>query len=82
MTLYTFYQENDKVVYGTFAEDKIQFFYKGFDSAEEAKKTTFDAHVAYKLAQNKPNAHGIPMPVTMIETEVEMTLKGEWSKIQ
>lgn len=82
MTLYTFYKENDKVVYGTFAENKTQFFYSGFASAEEAKKATFDAHVAYKLSKNKPNAHGIPAPVTMIEAEVEMSLKGEWSEIK
>lgn len=82
MTLYTFYQENDKVVYGTFAEGKTQFFYSGFTSAEEAKKATFDLLVKDKVEQRKPNVQGIPAPITMIETEVRMFLKGEWSEIQ
>lgn len=82
MTLYTFYQENDQVVYGTFAEGKPQFFYSGFASAEEAKKATFDLLVKYRVEQRKPNAQGIPAPITMIETEVRMSLIGEWSEIQ
>lgn len=82
MTLYTFYQENDKVVYGTFAEGETQFFYSGFASTEEAKKATFDLLVKHKVEQRKPNPQGIPVPTTMIETEVRMFLKGEWSEIQ
>lgn len=37
MTLYTFYQENDKVVYGTVVNCESVFFFKGFASEEEAK---------------------------------------------
>lgn len=37
MTLYTHYKKADKVVYGTTANGKCFFFYKGFQSAEEAK---------------------------------------------
>lgn len=37
MTLYTYYQQADKVVYGTTIGGKCFFFYKGFKSAEEAK---------------------------------------------
>lgn len=82
MTLYTFYNNDNKVVYGTFAEGKTQFFYSGFASTEEAKKATFDLLVKYRVEQRKPNAQGIPAPTTMIETEVEMSLRGEWSEIQ
>lgn len=81
MTLYTFYRENDQVVYGTFAEGKNQFFYSGFASAEEAKKVTFDLLVNL-VKQRKPNVQGVPAPITVIKAEVEMTLKGEWSEIQ
>lgn len=82
MTLYTFYQENDQVVYGTFAEGKTQFFYSGFTSVEEAKKATFDLLVKCRVDQRKPNAQGIPVPITMIETEIKMSLLGEWSEIK
>ncbi len=37
MSLYTFYQENDKVVYGTTVDGRSVFFFKGFVSEEEAK---------------------------------------------
>lgn len=82
MTLYTFYQENDQVVYGTYAEGKTQFFYSGFASAEEAKKVTFDLLVKDEAEERKPNAKGIHEPITMIEARVRMFLKGEWSEIQ
>lgn len=37
MNLYTFFRENDKVVYGTAVDGRSVFFFKGFVSAEEAK---------------------------------------------
>ena len=37
MTLYTYYQQTNKVVYGTTMNGKCFFFFKGFKSAEEAK---------------------------------------------
>lgn len=82
MNLYTFFRENDKVVYGTFAEGRTQFFYSGFASADEAKKATLDYHVEIKLAKCKPNANGISIPRSFIAEEVEITLRGEWSEIQ
>lgn len=82
MTLYTFYQENDQVVYGTFAEGKTQFFYSGFASAEEAKKATFDIQMACKLLRRKPNAYGMMPPASMYEAEINAVLSGEWSEIQ
>lgn len=43
MTLYTFYKTDEKVVYGTSVNGKAYFFYKGFNSAEEAKKIIIDS---------------------------------------
>ena len=82
MKLYTFYKENDKVVYGTFIEGKTQFFYSGFKSAEDAKNATFEAHLAYKMEQNKPNNQGCARPNGMLRAEIEMTLTGEWKEIE
>lgn len=39
MKLRIFYRHNEKLVLGTFAEGKTQFFFSGFESAEEAKNT-------------------------------------------
>jgi hypothetical protein len=39
MKLYTFFRENEKVVYGTSVNGKSFFFFSGFNSAEEAKET-------------------------------------------
>lgn len=38
MKLYTFYKENEKVVYGTSLNGQTYFFFKGFTSAKEAKE--------------------------------------------
>lgn len=38
MKLYTFYQQDNKVVYGTSVKGKSFFFFSGFNSAEEAKQ--------------------------------------------
>jgi hypothetical protein len=38
MKLYTFFRENEKVVYGTAVNGKSFFFFSGFNSAEEAKQ--------------------------------------------
>ena len=40
MKLYTFYNNEDKLVFGTFAEGKTQFFFSGFANAEAAKAAT------------------------------------------
>lgn len=82
MKLYTFYQEDEKVVYGTTANGKTFFFYKGFNSAEDAKQATFNWHYDYRISQLKPNAQGICPPKAMVKAEIEMTLSGEWSEIE
>jgi hypothetical protein len=82
MKLYTFYKESEKVVYGTFAEGQTRFFFSGFSSAEEAKKTTFEWRYNYRLKQLKPNAQGICRPSGMLKAEIEMSLSGEWSEIE
>lgn len=83
MKLYTFYKESDKVVYGTFAEGKTQFFYSGFESAEQAKKATYDALLEYELSKLPPAKEGcIQRPRVMTEATVEMSLRGEWSEIE
>jgi hypothetical protein len=82
MKLYTFYNDKEKLVFGTFAEGKTRFFFSGFASAEEAKKATFDWHYNYQLNKLKPNAQGISRPSGMLKAEIEMSLKGEWSEIE
>ena len=82
MKLYTFYQQDDKVVYSTAVNGKSIFFFSGFASAEEAKQTTFDWHYNYRLSQLKPNPQGISRPTGMIKAEIEMVLSGEWSEIE
>lgn len=82
MKLYTFFKNNDKVVYGTAVNGKSVFFFSGFASAEEAKKATFDWHYQYKLSQLKPNSQGISRPTGMLKAEIEMVLAGEWSEIE
>lgn len=39
MALYTYYNQGEKVVYGTAVNGKSVFFFSGFKSAEEAKET-------------------------------------------
>jgi hypothetical protein len=82
MKLYTFYNENNKVVYGTFVEGKTCFFFSGFNSAEEAKNATFEWHFNYRKSQLQPNSQGISRPTEMLKEEIEMSLKGEWSEIE
>ena len=83
MKLYTFYKGNNKVVYGTFAEGKTQFFYKGFASADEAYKATFDLHLELELRKLPPVKEGcIQRPLGMTKAIVEMSLRGEWSEIE
>lgn len=83
MKLYTIYKENDKVVYGTFADGKSQFFYAGFSSAEEAKETTFNFQLELELSKLPPVKEGhIQRPMSMIKTFVEMSLQGEWTEIE
>lgn len=38
MTLYTYYNQDSKVIYGTTVNGKLFFFFSGFESAEEAKE--------------------------------------------
>lgn len=45
MKLYTFYQQDEKVVYGSAVNGKSVFFFSGFASAEEAKAATLALHV-------------------------------------
>lgn len=82
MKLYTFFRENEKVVYGTAVNGKSFFFFSGFNSAEEAKQTTFEWHLNYRLSQLKPNPQGISRPTGMLKAEIEMVLAGEWSEIE
>lgn len=53
MNLLTILKDNEKVVYGTAVGGKLFFFFSGFNSSEEAKQTTLEAHVAYKLEKLK-----------------------------
>ena len=80
MKLYTFYCEDEKVVYGTAVNGKSFFFFSGFASAEEAKQATFEWHYNYRLSQMKPQ--GISRPTGMLKAEIEMVLSGEWSEIE
>lgn len=82
MTLYTFFQQENKVVYGTTVNGQLFFFFSGFTSAEEAKRATFEWHYNYQLSQLKPNPQGIAKPTSLLEVEIEMSLTGEWSEIQ
>ena len=82
MTLYTFFKDDNKVVYGTFAEGATRFFYSGFESAEEAKNATFEWHFNYRKSQLEPNPQGITRPTGVLKAEIEMSLKGTWSKIE
>lgn len=82
MKLRTFYKHNEKLVLGTFAEGKTQFFFSGFNSAEEAKETTLNAHVEHIVKNSKPNSQGIKPPTSIIKAEVEMVLDGVWSEIE
>lgn len=82
MKLYTFYKEGEKVVYGTFVEGATRFFFSGFESAEDAKNATFNAHYQYRLKQLKPNSQGISRPSGMLKAEIKMSLAGEWSEIE
>lgn len=82
MNLYTFFKENNKVVYGTFAEGATHFLYSGFESAEEAKNATFEWHFNYRKSQLEPNPQGITQSTEMLKAEIEMTLKGKWSEIE
>ena len=75
MKLYTFYKENEKVVYGTAMNGKTFFFFKGFTSKEDAKEVTATAHLDYKIA-DRPKA-----PIGMLKAEIDMVLSGEWSEI-
>jgi hypothetical protein len=82
MKLRTFYKHNEKLVLGTFAEGKTQFFFSGFNSAEEAKEITLNAHVEHIVKNSKPNPQGIKPSTSLIKSEVEMVLNGEWSEIE
>ena len=76
MKLYTFFKQDEKVVYGTAVDGKSMFFFSGFKSAEEAKETTLLAHLEYKKA-DRPKA-----PIGLLKAEIEMVLSGEWSEIE
>lgn len=77
MKLYTFFQNENQVVYATVTNGKTFFFYSGFATVEEAKKATLALHVRLKK-QQFPRT-----PTSLLECEVEMTLSnGEWSEIE
>ena len=76
MKLYTFYNDDDKLVFGTFAEGKTQFFFSGFTNAEAAKAATKELHIALKRKASPR------VPLGILECEVEMVLSGEWSEIE
>lgn len=82
MTLYTIFNENNKQVFSTFAEGETHFFYRGFNSDEEAKNTTFNWSLNYQIKQLKPNSKGITKPISLLKAEIKMTLNGKWSKIE
>lgn len=87
MTLCTIYQENDKVVYGTFAEGNAHYFYSGFASTEEAKKAAFDSllesKLGYALAVNDLCGYNLMLTsIITLKERVEVALIGKWSEIQ
>jgi hypothetical protein len=73
MKLYKFYENGAKQVFGAFAENKSQFFYSGFESAEEAKSMVIKAYVEGRLETGKPTS--------VIKAEVERMFVGDWSEI-
>lgn len=76
MKLYTFFKQEEKVVYGAAVNGKSVFFFSGFASAEEAKAETKKIHLEFKK-QDRPKA-----PIGMLECEIDMVLSGEWSEIE
>ena len=76
MKLYTFYKDENKVVYGAAVNGKSVFFFSGFASAEEAKAETKKVHLEFKK-QDRPK-----VPIGILECEIDMVLSGEWSEIE
>jgi hypothetical protein len=76
MKLYTFYCEDEKVVYGTAVNGKSFFFFSGFSSAEEAKQATRELHLKFKKEQYPRT------PESLLVCEIDMVLSGEWSEIE
>jgi hypothetical protein len=76
MKLLTFFNENDKVVYGTTTGGKLYFFYKGFASAEEARGETIKLHARF-YREKSPN-----ISLSLARALVEPALDGEWTEIE
>lgn len=77
MTLYTFFKENEKVVYGTTTNGRVFYFYAGFESATEAKKACIELHKKFHKEKH-PN---ISDSLAEALTEPIFT-SGEWSEIE
>ena len=48
MTLYTYYNQDDKVIYNTVVNGESYFFFKGFASIEEAKEAILSQYTGIK----------------------------------
>lgn len=58
MKLYTFYQQDDKVVYGTSVNGQAYFFFKGFASAEEAKEAILSSFKGFERTWHETSLVG------------------------
>lgn len=76
MELYTFYKENEKVVYGTTVNGKLFFFFSGFESAKEAKTACIESHKQFYKQKHQRISD------SLAEALVEPFFDGEWSEIQ
>jgi septal ring-binding cell division protein DamX len=73
MKLYTFFKQDDKVVYGTTVNGKCFFFFSGFASAEEAKDACVELHASFQTGCSRAFAKLLVAP--MFES-------AEWSEIE
>lgn len=74
MKLRLIHKDNDKVIYAIVINGNIYYFYNGFTSAEAAKSTIKEV---YLKAEKTPN-----VPTSLIESLIDNTLNGIWSKIE
>lgn len=58
MILYTYYNQDDKVIYGTAVDGKSYFFFSGFESAEEAKEAILSQYTGIEKTWIKTSLNG------------------------
>lgn len=77
MTLYTFFKENEKVVYGTTTQGRVFYFYSGFESANAAKKACIELHKKFQKEKHKNISDSLAEALTE-----PIFNSGEWSEIE